>query len=356
MSLLSLSLRISLCAIVMSVLASCASFPDQNVATPDRARTPLALASMALDRVLEDRILALDPENVSGADVRDTLSKAPAPRIVLLHGGVFPVHLAMSSFAQFLVGMGYPEERVRVPGPSGDWSHNPYLPSNRVAGLIAWSYEQEAMRPMLIGHSQGGIQVVKILNDLAGTYSREVHVWNPLTGNPERRTTIIDPLTGKERPVVGVQVSFASAVGAGGPSFIFPNNWEVLGRLRDIPDTAVQFNGYFIGIDWFVVNFGGPGADRFKPLGTAQIRNVELPAGYLHVTVPVSHHLPANQEFKRFIDAYRGTTEKPDEATMPGSYSDNIYYAADNWFTIKKHWVLELKRMINARRALFPTR
>ena len=30
------------------------------------------------------------------------------------------------------------------------------------------------MRPMLIGHSQGGIQVVKVLNDLAGTYAPQV--------------------------------------------------------------------------------------------------------------------------------------------------------------------------------------
>jgi hypothetical protein len=332
-------------------LAACAT-PPVDVATTAPPRG--SLRAMVLDRALEDRILALDPENVSAADVRDTLSKAPAPRVILLHGGVFPVHLAMTSFARFLVGMGYPEERVRVPGTSNDWSHNPYLPSERVAGLIAWSYEQEAMRPILVGHSQGGIQVVKILNDLAGTYGNDIRVWNPLTGDYEKRTTIVDPYTGKERPVVGLQVSLASAVGAGGPSFIFPNNWDVLGRLRDIPDTAVQFNGYFIGIDWFVVNFGGPGSDRFKPTGTAQVRNVELPAGYLHVSVPVTHHLPENPQFKAFVDSYRGTTERPDEATMPGTYTDNIYYAADNWYAIKKHWVLELKRMIAARRALPP--
>ena len=125
----------------------------------------------------------------------------------------------------------------------------------------------------------------------------------------EPRTTIVDPLTGRERPVVGVPVSFASAVGAGGPSFIFPNNWDVIGRLRDIPDTAVQFNGYFIGIDWFVFNVG-VGGDRFKSTGNAFVRNVELPAGYLHVSVPVTGHLPNNPAYKAFIDAYRPTTEQ----------------------------------------------
>jgi hypothetical protein len=117
-----------------------------------------------------------------------------------------------------------------------------------------------------------------------------------------------------------------------------------------VPDTAVQFNGYFIGIDWFVVNVG-VGSNRFVPLGSAAVRNVELPAGYLHVTVPVTHHLPQNPAFKAFIDAYRPTTEKPDEATMPGSYTDNVYYAADNWHGIKKQWTLELQRLIRARRA-----
>jgi len=330
-----------------TLIAGCASLPSDT----DVAKAPDAvMRSVALPRALEDRILALDPENVSGDDVRDVLSKAPAPRVILIHGGVFPVHLAMTSFAQFLVGMGYPDERIRVPGTTDDWSHNPYLPSERLAGLIAWSYETEALRPMLIGHSQGGIQVVKVLNDLAGTYGPDVRVWNPLTASYEPRTTIRDPLTGQERPVVGTQVSFASAVGAGGPSFIFPNNWDVIGRLRNVPDTAVQFNGYFIGIDWFVVNVG-VGSNRFVPVGSAQVRNVELPAGYLHVTVPVTHHLPQNAAFKAFIDAYRPTTEKPDEATMPGTYTDNVYYAADNWHGIKKHWTLELQRLIRARRA-----
>jgi hypothetical protein len=341
------NVRVATLVAVAALVAACASAPPAT----DAVKGPNAvIRSVALPRALEDRILALDPENVTGEDVRDVLSKAPAPRVILLHGGVFPVHLAMTSFGQFLVGMGYPEERVRVPGTSGDWSHNPYLPSERLAGLIAWSYETEGLRPMLIGHSQGGIQVVKVLNDLAGTYGPDVRVWNPLTGAFEARTTILDPLTGKERPVVGTQVSFASAVGAGGPSFIFPNNWDVIGRLRDVPDTAVQFNGYFIGIDWFVVNVG-VGSNRFVPIGSALVRNVELPAGYLHVSVPVTHHLPQNPSFKAFVDAYRPTTEKPDEATMPGNYTDNVYYAADNWHGIKKHWALELQRLIRARRS-----
>ena len=341
------------CAALAFVASACAvamaqSTPAANPATPSGSA---ALRSVVIDRALEERILALDPENVTANDVRETLSRATAPRVVLLHGGVYPVHLAMTSFANFLVGMGYPEARIKHPGDQR-WSHSPYESSERVAGMIAWHYEQDGMRPMLIGHSQGGMQVVKVLHDLAGTFAKELAVWNPMTDSPEGRTSILDPISGRQRPVVGVETSFASAVGAGGPSGVLPNQWAVVGRLKEIPDTVVQFNGYFIGIDWFAMTFSGVGLDRFRnSSGKVFIRNVELPPGYLHVTVPVTGHLPQNASFKDFIDAYRPTSDKPDESKMPGTYSDNVYYAADNWHAIKKHWALELQRLIKARRA-----
>jgi hypothetical protein len=34
------------------------------------------------------------------------------------------------------------------------------------------------MMPMMIGHSQGGIQAVKVLHELAGSFGSEVRVWN----------------------------------------------------------------------------------------------------------------------------------------------------------------------------------
>ena len=345
------SLRRAGVAALAFVVCACSTVSAQPDPAFMKAPGGAAQRSIPIDRALEDRILALDPENVTAADVGNTLSKTPAPRVVLLHGGIFPVHLAMTSFASFLVGMGYPEARIRHPG-DGRWSHSPYESSERVAGMIAWHYEQDGMRPMLIGHSQGGMQVVKVLHDLAGTFASALPVWNPMTDSAETRTAIVDPITGRERPVVGVQVSFASAVGAGGPSGVLPNQWAVVGRLKEVPDTAVQFNGYFIGIDWFAMTFSAGGVAGFRNAsGTVLVRNVELPAGYLHVTVPVTHHLPENPDFKSFIDAYRPTSDKPDESRMPGTYTDNIYYAADNWHAIKKHWTLEAQRLIKGRRA-----
>src|SRR3954468_22195383 len=38
----------------------------------------------------EDKILALDPLHVSGRDIREVLSHAPAPRLINIHGGIYP--------------------------------------------------------------------------------------------------------------------------------------------------------------------------------------------------------------------------------------------------------------------------
>lgn len=332
-------------------LAGCAPLPPVDDAQVTAASAPDPVGRLALERALEDRLLAIDPNNVSAEDVRDTLSKVPAPRVILLHGGVFPVHLAMTSFAQFLIGMGYPADQIRHPADAS-WSHSPYEASERVAGMIAWAYERDGLRPMMVGHSQGGMQVVKVLHDLAGTFAPSLYVWNPTTDKAEPRTAIVDPYTRAVRPVVGVEVSYAAAVGAGGPSGVLPNQWGVIFRLREVPDTVVQFNGYFIGIDWFTLSVADASVDKFRNAsGKAEVRNVILPAGYLHVSVPVSHHLPENAEFRRFVDAYRASSERPDEATMPGTYTDNIYFAADNWASIKKHWVLEAQRLVKAKRA-----
>ncbi|MHC4499793.1 MAG: hypothetical protein ACYS21_11850 [Planctomycetota bacterium] len=40
---------------------------------------------------------------------------------------------------------------------------------------------------MMAGHSQGGIQVVKILHQLAGSFAGKIHVWNPLDDSREDR-------------------------------------------------------------------------------------------------------------------------------------------------------------------------
>lgn len=310
-----------------------------------------AVQAIRLDVAQEDRILALDPERIGEADLR-MLGAAPAPRIILVHGGVIGVYLMMESFAKFLVGMGYPEAKIRDPHDGG-YSQNPYGSSERLAGEIAWYYEREAMRPMLIGHSQGGMQAIKVLHELAGSFGDKIAVWNPVTDSREDRYTIVDPFTHRERPVLGLSVAYASVVGAGGVEFFAPSVWNMVGRLRTIPDTVDEFTGFAIAAD--SVAWTPPGgattADQYRTTGNAVVHNVDLPASYNHVFVPSTRHLADDPRMREWINRYQ-TSEAADLSSLPQVASDNVLWAAEVWHGIKKHWCLEAQRLIRARRDL----
>lgn len=332
-------------------LAGCAA-----VAPPGPAPLPSAApdgaarmvpSSLVLEPGLEARILAIDPTRVSERDVRVLAAAGLTPRIVLLHGGIYPVHLVMESFARFLVGMGYPPAKLRHPG-DGRQSHSPYEPSPQITGLLGWYYEHEAMMPMMIGHSQGGIQLVKVLYDLAGDEG-PIHVWNPLTDAAEARTRIVDPYTGAERPVVGLEVGYASVVGSGGAALLLPNQWSMARRLRAIPDTVDDFTGYMLALD--LVAWDLPGASNdYRATGSATVRNVELPIGYSHVFVPYTSQLARDPAMRDWLNAYvpgQALPPAPAGAALP----DNSLWAADVWFHVKKHWVIEAQKLLRARRA-----
>ena len=102
---------------------------------------------------------------------------------------------------------------------------------------------------MVIGHSLGGFQTVRVLHQLAGNLSNEVPVWNPVTRKEEDRCAIFDPTTREPRTVIGLELSHAVALGAGGLTRVLPNTWTLTGRLRDIPDSVDAFTGYYIPLD-----------------------------------------------------------------------------------------------------------
>ncbi len=336
---------LALCALAAAVLAvaACTVRPLRDGEQPPPPPPP-----PALDQAVEERILALDPERITAADVRDTLARAPAPRIMLVHGGIYPVHLAMTSFGEFLVGMGYPEARIRHPR-DGAWSHSPYEDERQQAGTLAWYYEHDGTRPLVIGHSQGGMQAVKILLVLAGAFGPDVEVWNPVTDVSERRTAIDDPLTGRRQPVVGFKIPYASAVGAGGAALLLPNQWVMIGRLLTIPDSVDEFVGYWIDFDTWAWTLPGVEATRtFTGSGGARVRNVTLPAGNNHVVMPISRELATDPALRPWIDAYRPGT--PAAEPPPGAPA-NALWVADVWYYVKKHWALEAQRYVSARRA-----
>jgi hypothetical protein len=330
-------------------LAGCASAPVAGpaVARPD-AGPQAVIGAMSLTPQFEARILLIDPQRVSDSDVRDVLALGPTPRIVALHGGIYPVHLLMESFTRFLAGMGYPPHKLRHPG-DGRRSHSPYENSLQIAGLIAWYYEHEGLMPMMVGHSQGGIQLVKVLHDLAGDGVDRIPVWNPRTDVAEPRVTIIDPFSGAERTVVGLKIGYASAVASGGAALLLPNQWSMVRRLRTIPDSVGEFTGYALAVD--LVAWDLPGAvGRYQAAGAAQVRNVELPADYSHVYVAATSHLARDPALRDWINAY-APGQLPPLPADAGS-SENILWAADVWFHIKKHWVLEAQKVVRARHDL----
>src|SRR5207244_608350 len=161
--------------LVCMLLGACTSVPQQS---PDAPRVVALALAPAWDAAVEERILALDPEHISDRDVRATLAVGPTPRMILLHGAIYPSFLMMTSFAKFLEGMGYPAEKLRDPADSS-YSQSPYGSSERLAGEIAWYYEHDGMHPMLIGQSLGGMLAVKVLYELQGAFNDTLAVWDP---------------------------------------------------------------------------------------------------------------------------------------------------------------------------------
>lgn len=305
-----------------------------------------------LPRELEDRILALDPTNTTAQDVRDVLSHAPAPRVVNIHGGVASVIPRMVSFSEFLIGMGYPA--ISLTNPSdGTYSFSCYESSEKIAGVIAWFYEREGLRPMMVGHSQGGMQVVKVLYQFAAQPSSKLHVWNPLTWEKQKRYEIVDPLTGQKRPVAGLRLPYVTSVGAGGLTRVLPNQWDMNFRLRTIPDSVEEFTGFCKERDLLGGDFLGYGpANLFKSGGTAVVRNVWLPTKYKHGEIPDTKHLLKSQQIRDWINHYRPPPDPNVTPTLDTQFdedSSHILWAADVWYSIKKHWVLELQRLLRAR-------
>jgi hypothetical protein len=341
-------LRRSFPALVTAAMV-CHQVPGLAQAPPDGGAATLA-EPLLLDRTIEARLLALDPERISDRDVREVLAVVPAPRIIALHGSV-PI-VTMAPFAEFLIAMGYPAERLRNPR-DGRLTYSSFADSRELAGTLAWHYEREGSMPMLIGHSQGGMLTVKVLQDLAGASGDRLPVWDPVRGAPEARTTIIDPISGAERPVVGLQVPYAAALATGSVMRVLLGQWGMIDRLRSVPDSVREFTGYFI--EWDPIAGTGPDAARdnpYRPTGAARVRNVMLPGDYGHISLPLARHLADNPATRDWISRYHPDGVGAMPADIPDTDLRNIVHAADIWFSVKKHWCLDAQRRAGAARAV----
>ncbi len=308
------------------------------------------LRSWSLSGAQESRILALNPEHVTDADVRGALAGAPAPHIINIHGGIATVIKRLESFTRFLNGLGYPEQAMRHPGNSNH-TISCYEDAEMIAGVVAWYYEREGMRPMIIGHSQGSFQAVKALQLLAGQTADHLTVWNPLRWRPEERTEITDPLTGKKHPVVGLKVSYVAALGGGGITRALPNQWDMMFSLRSVPDAVEEFTGFHLGLDVLGGDYLGWGSsNHYHATGSARVRNVKLPTGgfLTHGKTPDLDRMLSNPQALAWINGYAPSTNPVAPKDIPGN-TEGIEFGADVWKSVKRHWVIELQRLIRAR-------
>ncbi|TNF53785.1 hypothetical protein EP227_05395 [bacterium] len=300
------------------------------------------------DFSLNEKVLSLNPEHLTEKDVDEVLSLFPAPRVININGSL-PL-VKMDSFSRFLIAMGYPEKSVRNPG-NESYSYSSYRDSTGFAGMIAWYYEKEGLMPILIGHSQGGMMVIKILHELAGAFDKKLPLWNPQSGETENRYTIIDPLTGNERNVTGLKLGYASSIGAGRFMRFILGQWNMLGKLRQVPDSVEEFTGFYIKYDLIGSDLLGFGkANQYYPLGSASVRNVRLPASYIHITIPLTEHLAQDTETRRWINEYTPATEEPESPEWLQGDTRNILLAAEIWYNIKKFWCIEIQKLIQARK------
>ncbi len=333
------------------IVAGCAKFDLTPLPPSDAAEVEKGFSARVggMSSQQQGRILALNPEHVTESDVRNVLAGAPAPQIINIHGGIRNVQERLKDFSKFLVALGYPEESIRLRS-TGEYTISCYYDAELFAGIAAWFYEHMGMRPMILGHSQGGFQAIKVLQLYAGQSGDRLAVWSPLTWKPEERTEITDPLSGKKRPVVGLTIPYIGSLGAGGAARVLPNQWDMMLSLRTVPDTVDEFTGFYLGFDVLGGDYLGFGpSNHFKSSGHARVRNVELPLGSSHAHTPELTRLLGNRQAIDWIYNYVPSAHP----TEPASLGDvkGIAFGADVWKSVRRHWVIELQRLIRARRA-----
>jgi hypothetical protein len=122
-------------------------------------------------------------------------------------------------------------------------------------------------------------------------------------------------------------------------------------RLRKIPDSAEEFTGFQKGMDLFGGDFLGYGsANDYRSTSNAVVRNVRLPSASAHGWIPDAKPLLKSQEMKDWINSY----QPGDSATNSlkfGAKDGRVLWAAEVWHSIKKHWVLELQQLLQAKPA-----
>ena len=202
--------------------------------------------------------------------------------------------------------------------------------------------------PMLIGHSQGGMIVVKVLHDLASVAGRradsgmEPAARRARAAHHDRRSAHrrIAPghrIEGRLCDCAGHGIAAAAAARTMGHPSVAARRAGLGRRLHRVFDSLGSDRGH-----------RREPRRRIGATGTARVRNVVLPASYSHIALPRAAHLAAQPSTRAWIDGYRPGTSAPIPADADTS---NLLHAADIWYSVKQHWCEGAKRLA-ARAAL----
>jgi len=319
---------------------------------PDGRTAALRALALAAGLAAATACAGADPRASAGpavdcddpAAARAAVAVERAPRLILVQGSL--PFVTMDSLARFLVAMGYPEERLRDPRDGG-FTTSGYVDSVKLAGIVAWHIERDGMPPILVGHSRGGMVVMRTLHELAGAFQDAIPVWDPVRDEPLARTSIVDPSTGAARPVVGLALRYAVAIATGKLPRLLTGQWSMLRRVREVPDTVQDFTG--LAIEGDMIADGILGREPYVPLGRARVRNVLLPGSTGHVDAVSLAPLAADPAARAFVDDYR-----PDRgAAVPAALAEvpNVLEGAELWYGIRRAWCEESRiRTVRAQR------
>ena len=314
--------------------------PAASCRACSRAASAIAALALAASAHAAD-VASLDCSKAE-AFTASMLPAERAPHVVMAQGSLGIV--TMEPFGRFLAAMGYPA-RALVDAHGGAMTTDSDVDGRTLAGVLASMHERDGVRPILIGHSKGGGVVIQTLRALAGADGDDLPLVDPRTLEPLPRRSYVDPATGERKRVVDLRLPLAAAIATGRMPRVLRGQFELARVLRDVPDSAEAFVGFFIPYDPIAGTFAGD-EDPYRALGRADVRNVVLPPQTSHIGAPRAEPLAADAATRAWIEHYRPGAGEPPAAMRD---AENLAMAAELWYAIKRAWCGEAQRVLRAR-------
>ncbi|MCA9396583.1 MAG: hypothetical protein KC649_05375 [Candidatus Omnitrophica bacterium] len=328
--------------LICLIVSGCATSANHTIPkTYSQNLSDIPIRQFSVDPDISADLNKLDKMRLTRRDLSEVLSSYPAPRIFGIGGGVYTAHILMEDLAEFLTGMGYPAESVYHPD-DGKFAVSSYSDPEKIAGETLFYYQYEGVRPVYIGHSLGGVQAIKTAHFFSGNFGhKKVKIFDPIAGRYSNQKDFVSPLSGEHVSFSSLKpIAHLIAVGSGGISRVFPSQWSMGERVKQVPDSVLRMTGIHLEGDWLGNDFlTGKEQNEYQSLGSARVENFYLPPGHNHVTLIRTKHLLEHPEVREWIDSYNPHTFTAIPEGLPGN-TDNILLAAELWHILKEEWYL----------------